>query len=141
MRNTVVKKDLSQQGSCEIAELCPTKSSRLGGDCSPFPSIMSPQDQESVASAPLALTTPAPPLDDGMAMGLLCAFEERATSSFNITSLVERVNSSTSADVRPVVGIGSRTSQVGQFTINERTLLADLPFTGIVPELKTRFFT
>lgn len=49
------------------------------------------------------------PFVAGMAIGCPRAFSVRLMSSLSISSRVERVSSSTSADVRLVVGIGART--------------------------------
>lgn len=64
----------------------------------------------ALISAPVTLTTPLVRLTIGTAIGFPRAFSVRAMSSLSISSRVDLVNSSTSAAVRPVVGMGSSTA-------------------------------
>jgi hypothetical protein len=56
----------------------------------------------------------------GIAIGRPCAFSESATSSLSMRSLVVRASSSTSADVRPFVGMGSRTKKPVESALTKR---------------------
>lgn len=54
-------------------------------------------------------------LAEGTGMGWPLALAERTTSSLSMSSRVERVSSSTSAEVRSLVGMGSRTGTQCQY--------------------------
>lgn len=81
---------------------------------------------------------PGPPRDELAASadtGWPLTFAMRATYSSSMMSRVRRASSSTSAAVRPSVGMGSRTGARGQPRWKDR--IAGLPLTGTVPGLKT----
>ncbi len=85
-------------------------------------------------------------LAEGTGMGWPLALAERTTSSLSMSSRVERVSSSTSAEVRSLVGMGSRTGKPMSVCqachvkrIERRNGGAgDVPLMGMRPELKMR---
>lgn len=89
----------------------------------------------------------------GMAMGRPRAFSVRAMSSLSIVSRVARVSSSTSAGVRPLVGMGSSTGcylSARENVDNARRWVMKhgcsvflrpryIPLIGMLPDRKTKF--
>jgi hypothetical protein len=69
----------------------------------------SPYDFVTVASAPLAFTTPSPEFREGIATGRPRAFDVKATISLSISSRVSLAKSSTSEGLRFFVSIGFKT--------------------------------
>lgn len=81
-------------------------------------------------------------VDDAMGASWPRASYVRLMISFSINSRVLVQRSSTSAAVKPIVEMGSRTvASCQHFTIQIMSSSVNLPFVGILPDLKVRSLT
>lgn len=76
--------------------------------------------EEPLVSTPEAVMTPVESMLDGIVMGSPRACAVRMISSLSMRSYVVLQSSSTSALVRPVVGIGSRTVEEGKSHVSKK---------------------